>query len=71
MAIKGQKKKAVIVGCKGKLIRPLVPRFDTNNIVLVDDDNTPLGTRILAPIPHSLRAKGEYSKLIAIATRFV
>ncbi len=37
VAIKGQKKKAVIVGVKQKQ-RPLVPKFDSNNIVLIEDN---------------------------------
>lgn len=36
VAIKGEKKKAVIVGCK-QTQKSFVPRFDSNNIVLVDD----------------------------------
>ena len=71
MAIKGQKRKAVIVGCKGLFVKPHVPRFDTNNCVLVNEDMSPIGKRILVPIPHSLRSRGEYAKLIAIGTSFV
>lgn len=37
MAIKGQKKKAVIVGVKQKQ-RALIPKFDSNNIVLIEDN---------------------------------
>lgn len=36
VAIVGEKKKAIIVGCKQKQ-NPFIPRFDSNNIVLVDD----------------------------------
>ena len=51
---------------------PMVPRFDTNNIVLVEDNGTPVGTRIKAPIPSILRAKGgDFNKILAIATKFV
>ncbi|XP_043786980.1 39S ribosomal protein L14, mitochondrial isoform X2 [Apis laboriosa] len=48
--------------------------------VLIDDNGTPLGTRIHVPIPHILRtimkekthSKGaDYTKLLAIATKFV
>ncbi|CAG0920121.1 unnamed protein product, partial [Notodromas monacha] len=53
VAIKGLKKKAIIVGCKGQWVKSHVPRFDTNNCVLVNDDMSPLGNRILVPIPHS------------------
>lgn len=79
VAIKGEKKKAILVGLKQKQ-QPLVPKFDSNNIVLIDDNGTPLGTRIHTPIPTILRkilkertqAKGaDYTKLLGIATRFV
>lgn len=79
MAIKGQKKKGILVGLKqNQKVR--VPKFDTNNVVLIDDGGTPLGNRIHVPIPTILRtlmkekthAKGaDYTKLLAIATRFV
>ncbi|XP_076753446.1 mitochondrial ribosomal protein L14 [Xylocopa sonorina] len=79
VAIKGQKKKGILVGLKQKQ-SPKVPKFDSNNIVLIDDNGTPLGTRIHVPIPHILRtimkekthSKGaDYTKLLAIATNFV
>ncbi|KAF4526618.1 hypothetical protein B566_EDAN015387 [Ephemera danica] len=79
VAIKGEKKKGILVGAKQKQ-KPMVPKFDSNNLVLIDDNGTPLGTRILVPIPNVLRtilrektrAKGaDYTKLLAIAPRFV
>lgn len=79
VAIKGQKKKGIIVGVKQKQ-KPLIPKFDSNNLVLIDDNGTPLGTRIHVPIPSMLRtilkekttAKGaDYTKLLALATKFV
>lgn len=79
MAIKGEKKKGIIVGVK-KHQKPHIPKTDTNNVVLIDDNGTPLGTRIHVPIPSMLRtilkektlSKGaDYTKLLAIATRFV
>lgn len=79
VAIKGQKKKGILVGLK-QMQKTKVPRFDTNNIVLIDDNGTPLGNRIFVPIPTVLRtilkektrAKGaDYTKLLAIASRFV
>ncbi|KAI4497547.1 hypothetical protein M0802_007317 [Mischocyttarus mexicanus] len=79
VAIKGEKKKGILVGLKQKQ-NPKVPKFDTNNLVLIDDNGTPLGTRIHVPIPHILRTllkekthnKGaDYTKLLAIASRFV
>nr|CAD7193769.1 unnamed protein product [Timema douglasi] len=79
VAIKGEKKKGIIVGAKQNQ-KTLVPKFDTNNLVLIDDNGTPLGTRIHVPIPTVLRtilkektrAKGaDYTKLLAIATKFI
>ena len=79
VAIKGQKKKGILVGVKQN--QPaLIPKFDSNNVVLIDDNGTPLGTRIHVPIPQILRTilkeknvvKGaDFTKLLAIATRFV
>ncbi|XP_026478821.1 39S ribosomal protein L14, mitochondrial [Ctenocephalides felis] len=79
VAIKGEKKKGILVGLKQNQ-KPKIPKFDSNNVVLIDDSGTPLGTRIHVPIPHILRtilkertqAKGaDYTKLLAIATRFI
>lgn len=78
VAIKGEKKKGILVGLKQKQ-RIKIPKYDSNNIVLIDDNGTPLGTRIHVPIPTILRtilkekthAKGaDYTKLLAISSRF-
>jgi large subunit ribosomal protein L14 len=70
VAIKGLMKKAMIIGCVQR--QPaMFPKFDSNNIVLMEDNGNPLGTRVLAPVPHALRAKPEFAKVIAIATKFV
>ncbi|OQR74429.1 39S ribosomal protein L14 [Tropilaelaps mercedesae] len=72
LTIKGQMKKGIVVGAKWKEQQVLRPRFDSNNVVLIDDSGNPLGSRILAPLPMKLRSqKEEYNKLISIATRFV
>nr|XP_033330427.1 39S ribosomal protein L14, mitochondrial [Megalopta genalis] len=79
VAIRGEKKKGILVGLKQNQ-NEKVPKFDSNNIVLIDDNGTPLGTRIHVPIPNILRTimkknthlKGaDYTKLLAIATKFV
>lgn len=71
VAIKGQKKRGYIVGCVQKQ-RPMIPKFDSNNVVLVEDNGNPTGTRVVVPIPNYLRSKGpELNKIIAIATRFI
>lgn len=72
LAIKGEKKKGVVVGAKHKTQEVLRPRFDSNNVVLIDEAGNPLGNRIYTPLPMSLRAKkDQYNKLLSIATRFV
>ncbi|XP_053951148.1 39S ribosomal protein L14, mitochondrial [Anastrepha ludens] len=79
VAIKGQMKKGILVGLKQNQ-KPKIPKFDSNNIVLIDDNGSPLGTRIHVPVPTILRtilkektqAKGaDYTKVLAIASRFV
>lgn len=71
VAIKGQKKRAFLVGVTQKQ-KAMVPRFDSNNIVLIEDSGQPTGTRIRVPIPSLLRGKkGEFSKILACATKFV
>ena len=79
VAILGQKKEGIIVGMKQKQVHG-IPRFDSNNVVLIDSSGSPLGTRIHAPIPNCIREvlkdkshpkKADYTKIMAIATRFV
>lgn len=71
LAIKGQKKKALIVGHKMPGER-MSPRFDSNNVVLIEENGNPTGTRIKVPIPTHLRElEGDYSKVLAIASSFV
>ena len=78
VTVKGEMKRAFIVGLKQRQ-RHNVPRTDTNNIVLVDDNGNPLGNRITVPIPAALRAianqqdkrKDELTKILSLATKFV
>ena len=74
LSIMGQKKHAYIVGCKQKQKR-MVPRFDSNNVVLVEENGTPTGTRIRVPIPSALRGVrdqgGQFTKILSIATTFI
>ncbi|XP_013793900.1 39S ribosomal protein L14, mitochondrial-like [Limulus polyphemus] len=70
VTIKGQKKKALIVGVRQRQ-KCFVPRFDSNNIVLIDDNGNPLGTRVHVPVPSMLRGKKEFSKVLALCTSFV
>jgi len=71
VAIQGQKKRGYLVGLRQRQ-NAMIPRFDTNNLVLVEDNGTPTGTRIRVPIPSYLRGKkGDFTKILAIATKFI
>lgn len=79
VAVMGQKKKGIIVGLKVKQ-RHGIPRYDTNNIVMIDENGNPSGNRILAPLPNCIRPelkqasdpkKADYTKLFAIASKWV
>lgn len=71
VTVAGEKKKAYIVGCR-QYQKATIPRFDTNNVVLVEENGTPTGTRIRVPIPSCLRGKeGDFTKLLSIATKYV
>lgn len=71
LAVKGQKQKAIIVGCKNHFYKAGQPNFDSNNAVLVDDKDTPLGSRVTVAIPSSLRNHPNCSKVVSIATKFI
>lgn len=67
----GQMYKGVVVGCK-QTQRTMIPRLDKNNLVLIDNQNVPLGTRVLGPLPNRLRKQGALTaRLMAIGTRFI
>ena len=79
MAIKGEMKKGIIVGLRKSQLHG-IPRFDTNNVVLIEDSGSPTGNRVNAPIPNCIRPilkrsshpkKADYTKLFSIATKFV
>lgn len=44
-------------------------RFDSNAMVLLDDDNNPRGTRIMGAVPRELRKN--YMKIISLAPEVV
>lgn len=71
VAVQGKTSKALVVATR-KPKQQAIPRFDNNNIILLDDNNAPLGTRIKGPIPAILRKqRGKFAKVIALAGRFV
>lgn len=71
VAVRGQVKWGYIVGCK-LVQQPMIPKFDSNNVVLVEKNGTPMGKRVLVPVPSALRKKadGEFSKVLAICSKF-
>ena len=71
VAVAGKTNKAVIIGSRTTK-HHTVPRYDNNCIVLVDDNLAPLGTRIKGPVPTIMRRRqNKYSKLLALAPRFI
>ncbi len=49
-----------------------LPRYDHHNIILLNSKLEPVGTRILGPLPSALRRiEGKYSKVIALASKFI
>lgn len=71
VAVKGRPCKAIVVNTR-KRKEDMIPRYDNNNIVLVDDSLAPLGTRIRGPMPTILRRhKDRYPKVVAQMTDFV
>ena len=65
---KGKVVKAVIVRSKKGVRRKdgSYIRFDDNACVLVKDDKSPIGTRVLGPVARELRDK-DYMKIISLA----
>ena len=66
----GKVYKALIVSNRKPSKR--LPRYDTHNIILLNEKREPVGTRIMGPIPSVIRKRDrELSKVIAIATKFI
>lgn len=65
---------------KGKVVKAVIVRtvhgvkrsdgshikFDDNACVLIKDDNSPLGTRVLGPVAREIRDKG-FNKIVSLA----
>jgi len=64
----GRVVKAVIVRTKHGVRREdgSYIKFDDNACVLIKDDKTPVGTRVLGPVARELREK-DYNKIISLA----
>ena len=65
---KGQVVKAVIVRTKRGVRREdgSYIRFDDNACVIIKDDKSPVGTRILGPVARELRDK-DFTKIVSLA----
>jgi len=74
VSVMGEKKQAYIVGCRQKQNR-MVPRYDSNNIVLIEEAGSPTGTRIRVPVPSALRGKndpqGHFTKILSLANSYL
>lgn len=69
---KGEKVRGVIVRTS-KAVQRLdgsTIKFDTNSLVIVDEDKNPKGTRIFGPIARELRGAG-YGKIVSLAVEVV
>ena len=60
--------KAVVVRTRNQIKRKdgSTIAFDDNAAVIINDDKTPKGTRVCAPVPRELRDLG-YAKIISLA----
>lgn len=71
IAHRGKVHKALIVGNRKPGSKRL-PCYDAHHIIMLNEKLEPVGTRIVAPIPSELRRKsGQWSKVLAIATKFI
>lgn len=67
---KGDVVKAIIVRTRHAINRAdgSTVRFDDNACVIINDDGSPVGTRVFGPVARELRDKGEgFMKIISLA----
>ena len=68
---KGDIVRCVIVRCKKQTQRAdgSTIAFDDNAVVIINDDNQPIGTRVFGPVARELREKGEegFMKIVSLA----
>ena len=69
---KGSVVKGVIVRCKAPTRRTdgSYVRFDTNAMVLIDNEKNPRGTRIFGAVARELREKN-FMKIVSLAAEVV
>ncbi|MEX2217882.1 MAG: 50S ribosomal protein L14 [Phycisphaerales bacterium] len=68
----GDKSKAVVVRTTKSIRRGdgSYVKFDSNAVVLIQDDGNPKGTRIFGPVARELREKN-YMKIVSLASEVV
>ena len=68
----GEVVKGVVVRTRNKIRRPdgTSLRFDSNALVIIDNQKNPRGTRIFGPVPRELRDKG-FMKIISLAPEVI
>ena len=68
---KGDVVKAVVVRTKKAINRPdgSTIKFDDNAVVIINDDKSPIGTRVFGPVARELREKGVegFMKIVSLA----
>ena len=69
---KGEVVNAVVVRTKSPIRRSdgSVLRFDSNAIVIIDEDGNPRGTRIFGPVARELRVK-KFMKIVSLAPEVI
>ena len=69
---KGEVVNAVVVRTKSPIRRPdgSVLKFDSNAIVIIDEDGNPRGTRIFGPVARELRVK-KFMKIVSLAPEVI
>ena len=69
---KGKVVRCVIVRTKKAIQRPdgSTIAFDDNAVVIINDDNAPIGTRVFGPVARELRDCGQegFMKIVSLAT---
>ncbi|KAL7070652.1 hypothetical protein ACQ4LE_009675 [Meloidogyne hapla] len=76
VAIRGEMRRAIVVGARQHYFirKHGIPSTDTNNIVLLDDKENPIGNRVLGPMPsHLMRLREKQpilQKVCALGKKF-
>ena len=72
LAKKGEVVRCVLVRTRAPIRRPdgTTLKFDSNAVVLIDNQNSPRGTRVFGPVARELREK-RFMKIISLAPEVV